>query len=156
MVRTRHGALGYIAVALAASALVFSDDIAAQDTGEHLAGTWTMTDISGRSWNGARHTPDTIESIVLEISDHDGTTFAGTYSWRLSADNLDVDDGREVTMEAEEVVLGVRDFDGTYVMVDHPDTSVIRIRIVDENTLELMAYESGPHAAVSRMRFERQ
>lgn len=141
---------------LAASVFSFSGDSAAQSPDTNLVGTWAMTDINGRGWNGARLTPETIESIVIEISEHDGTTFAGTYSWQLATDALDMDDGQDIVTQAEEVVIGVRDFDGTYIMVDHPDDSVIRIRIADDNTLEMVGYETGLHAVVSRMVFERQ
>jgi hypothetical protein len=144
------------AIAVAASVFSLPSDLAAQDQGISLLGTWVMTDVDGRSWNGARHSPETIDSIVLEISDHDGTTFAGTYSWQLATDALAVDAGQDIVTHAEEVVIGVRDFDGTYIMVDYPDDSVIRIQIADENTLEMVAYETGPHAVVSRMTFERQ
>jgi len=144
------------AIAVTASVVFLSGPAAAQDQGGNLVGTWAMTEINGRGWNGERHTTDTIDSIVLEISEHDGAVFAGTYSWRLATEALAMDAGQGVTTEAEEVVLGVLDFDGTYIMVDHPDNSVIRIRMVDDNTLEMVGYETGPHAVVSRMTFERQ
>ncbi len=159
MARETHGSSGLAAIAaiaLAASAGFLSDPAAAQDQGTNLVGTWAMTEINGRGWNGERHTTDTIDSLMLEISEHDGAIFAGTYSWQLATDALAMDAGQGITTEAEEVVLGVLDFDGTYIMVDHPDTSVIRIRIVDDDTLEMVGYEAGPHAVVSRMTFERQ
>ncbi|MEM7445694.1 MAG: hypothetical protein AAF414_20400 [Pseudomonadota bacterium] len=156
MAQTIRKTCGVAAMALAVSMVLSSADVAAQDQSTNLVGTWVMTDVNGRSWNGARHTLETIESIVLEIAEHDGTTFAGTYSWQLATHELAADDGQEITTEAEEVVIGVRDFDGTYIMVDYPDDSVIRIRVADENTLEMVAYEAGPHAVVSRMTFERR
>ncbi|MEO1223005.1 MAG: hypothetical protein AAFX92_02170 [Pseudomonadota bacterium] len=156
MARLVHGSRGLAAITLAASVCFMFDPAAAQDQGTNLVGTWAMTEINGRGWNGERHTTETIDHIVLEISEHGGAIFAGTYSWQLATDALAMDAGQGVTTEAEEVVLGVLDFDGTYIMVDHPDTSVIRIRIVDDNTLEMVGYEAGPHAVVSRMTFERQ
>ena len=155
MARTASVIFGLAAIMFTAATPV-PQGAAAQDATDSLLGTWVMTEVSGRSWHGTQYTTDNIESIVLEISDHDGSTFAGTYSWKLATDDLLVDDGLEITTEAEEVVLGVRDFDGTYIMVDHPDTSVIRIKIVSDTTLEMVAYEPGPHAVVSHMTFERQ
>lgn len=127
-----------------------------QQVAEDLVGTWAMTEVTGRTWEGAPLSKDTIASIELEITDYDGVTFGGIYRWQLSSDSLNVDDGRGIATSAEEIVIGVKDFDGTFIMVDTLDDSVFRLWFTDETTFEVMAYEAGPHAVVSRMVFERQ
>lgn len=127
-----------------------------QQAAEDLVGTWVITEVFGRTWDGEPLSTDTIASIELEIVDFDGVTFGGIYRWQLSSDSLNLDDGQGVATSAEETVLGVRDFDGTFIMVDALDDSIFRLWFTNETTMEVVAYEAGPHAVVSRMVFERQ
>jgi len=129
---------------------------AAQDGSEDLVGTWTMTDAKGRSWNGATISRDTFKSFELEITEQDGPVFSGKLRWQFIDDQHQLDDGKQVTSTSEEDVLAVRDFDGTYIMVEHPDTSTHRLKIIDANTLEMISYEGGPGAAAGWSRFVRE
>ena len=147
----RHLAAGFVAFLV-----ILAHPAAAQDGSEDLIGTWTMTDAVGRSWNGSKISPETFKSFELEITEHDGPVFSGKLRWQFLDDRHQMDDGKQVTSTSEEDVLAIRDFDGTYIMVEHPDTSTHRLKLVDANTLEMISYEGGPGAAAGWSRFERE
>ncbi len=141
---------------LVAFLVVATHPATAQDGSEDLLGTWAMTDVVGRSWNGTKISADTFKSFELEITEHDGPVFAGKLRWQFIDDQHQLDDGKQITATSEEDVLAIRDFDGIYVMVEHPDTSTHRLKIVDADTLEMVSYEGGPGAAAGWARFERK
>lgn len=126
----------------------------AQDTS--LAGTWLLTEFMGKTWRGTTMTVDAFKSVELEITEHDGPTISGVIRWELTTDEHGLHDGKQVTTKGAEVVLGVRDFDGTYMIVEHPDTSVRKFRVIDGNKLEAVSYEGGPNAIVARAVYERR
>jgi hypothetical protein len=53
--------------------------------------------------------------------------------------------------------LGVIDWDNVSVSwVDHEDETVYRARLVNENTMEVIVLEAGPHAVATRQIMIRQ
>ena len=143
-----------ICASIVAAGLLVAQQGRAQDPS--LVGTWSGTDFIGKTWGGTTMSMDSFKSVELEIREHDGPTISGVIRWELTTDEHGLHDGEQVTTRAEEVVLGVRDFDGTYVIVEHPDMSIRRCRLIDENTLEVVGYEGGPNAYVARAVYKRQ
>ncbi|MEM9224644.1 MAG: hypothetical protein AAGB11_19915, partial [Pseudomonadota bacterium] len=46
--------------------------------------------------------------------------------------------------------------EGTFIMVDRPDTGMHRIKILGPDTIEVVGIESGPNAVVARSIFKRK
>lgn len=128
----------------------------AQDGGESMVGTWTMTDTIGRSWSAGLFTMDSIGSVEYEIVEHNGPIILGVSRWQLQTDDLNLDDGVAVTQIAEEEFMGVEGFDGTYIIVEAKDNSVRQLKRVDANTFESILYESGEFGFVAMSTFKRQ
>ena len=145
-----------LAAGVAAFFISVTSLAAAEGPDESLVGTWVMTDTIGQSWTGSKITAGSFETFQLEITEHDGPIFAGKLRWRLTHDQHQLDDGEGETAASEETVFAVRDFDGVYVVVEHPDQSIHRLKIVDADTLEMMSYETGPGAAVGFATFRRR
>lgn len=74
----------------------------------------------------------------------------------MKTDELEVDDGVQVGISGDETLVGVKDFDGTFIMVDRPDTGMHRIKILGPDTIEVVGIESGPNAVVARSIFKRK
>lgn len=143
-------------ILLATAPLLLAGSAVAQDAAENLVGTWVMTDFFGKSWRGTTITDGGGMSAQIEITEHDGPTFVGVLRWQLTTDEHGLHDGQQVTTDAEETILGVRDFDGDYIVVEHPDTSFRRFRFTNASTLEVVGYEAGRYAVVVRSTYARQ
>ena len=145
-----------LAASLVALFVIMTAPLAAQDPDGNLVGTWEMTDIVGRSWNGAKMTSESLNIFELEITEHDGPIFAGKLRWQFVDDQHQLDDGKQIASASEEDVLAIKDFDGIYVLVEHPDHSIHRIKITGADTLQMVSYETGPGAAVGFATFRRK
>lgn len=146
----------FLIAAFVACFVALTNPVAAQEPPGSLVGTWIMTDVVGRSWNGTKMSTDTLKSFELEITEQDGPIYAGKMRWQFADDRHQLTDGAQTTSQSEGEVLVVRDFDGTYIMVDHPDTTINRLQLVDADTLEMVGYESGPNALVGFTTFKRK
>ncbi|MEM6503841.1 MAG: hypothetical protein AAF711_00090 [Planctomycetota bacterium] len=116
-----------------------------------LTGTWRVE--SGFLRTHAGETIDFSEAsdAFMTITDQEGPVFSGNYGWRHPDTMQDLHDGETTTNEANEAFVGVVHFDGqTITIADHPDSTVYIGRLVEENRMELIAYESGANAFASR------
>lgn len=115
-----------------------------------------MTEIIGMFGNGTPYSEDAFVRLDLTIDKHDGPIFSGTMEWEVASSDLDVDDGTQVTTVGKETVVAVRSFDGTFIMIDTPDTSVHFIRLIDDDIMEAIGFETGEGAYASRAIYRRQ
>lgn len=145
-----------VAAIVLLSAFLSASPIAAEEAPESLVGTWIMTEVTGRTWNGTKLRMDAYSKLELEISEHDGPILSGTYRRVVPDKDAGMHDGKEIKVDTTESFIGVRDFDGTYMVVDHPDTSLFRLKRIDENTIDTVFFEPGPKAVVARTVFKRQ
>lgn len=83
--------------------------------------------------------------------------FRGTYYWELDpARDQRGHAGEEFALQGFENVLGVIEWDGHgFYVVDMGDTGLRRGHIIDGNTLHTVYVESGAHAIVGRVVFQR-
>jgi hypothetical protein len=96
-------------------------------------------------------------TIEIEIVEQTDATFAGKYRWGHPGTEGQLHDGTTETTQGEEDFIGVFSWDGaSFIMVDHPDTSVRTGRIVNPQTIETILVESGPYAFVARQVYVRQ
>ncbi len=128
----------------------------AQDYSENLPGTWVLAETVGRSWNGTRFTEADIDYLEFEVFNFDGVTFSVRWRWQVNTEELEVDDGVQEGTSGDETLVGVKDFDGTFIMVDRPDTGMHRIKMLGPDTMEIVGIESGPNAVVARSIFRRK
>lgn len=147
---------GLVAVAVLLSALIPAGSIAAEEASKNLVGTWVMTEVTGRTWNGTKLAMDAYSKLELEIIEDDGVILSGTYRRLVPSKEAGMHDGKAVKIDTTESFIGVRDFDGTYIVADHPDTSLFRLKQIDENTIDTVFFEPGPKAVVARTVFKRK
>ncbi|MEL6575136.1 MAG: hypothetical protein AAFQ81_04520 [Pseudomonadota bacterium] len=146
-------ALAALSIALVT---VFALPATAQQGPRTLAGTWVISENIGLSWNGVAQTMESLTHAEMEIVEHSGKIFSGTVRWGLTSDEHQLDDGNGVAQVFEEELIAIEDFDGTILMVEHPDTTMRRIRFLGDDTIEILAYETGPGAIVSRSTWVRE
>ncbi|MCP3952945.1 MAG: hypothetical protein GY697_12125 [Desulfobacterales bacterium] len=122
----------------------------------NLVGEWLFVENDGISYKGkAEGGGDT--RLVLNIKEQHGRLFKGTFSWLLSENNDHLHDGTKYTHKSTEDIIGVIGYDGTTLTIaEHPDTGYQFGKLIDENTLELVLVESGPHAIAAYALAKRQ
>jgi hypothetical protein len=93
----------------------------------------------------------TIE-VEFRFTEQKGPLFRGTYVWRLPKSiDVQMNDGTKTGWSGEERVLGVIGYDNRSVtLVDDGDTGQFQGRLVNDNVMELVYFEPGQHAAISR------
>ncbi|WP_421724130.1 hypothetical protein [Bauldia sp.] len=122
-----------------------------------LTGTWEAVSGSIRTTSGETMVMKETSHVEFIFTDQVGPVFSGTYGWVHPETMQDMHDGEKVTHEALETIVGVIHHDGrTITISDHPDTGIFIGEIVDDNRIELITFESGPHALAGRMTLERQ
>ena len=95
--------------------------------------------------------------VKLTIESQNGAVFSGTYGWKHPEAMQEMHDGKEVTHTSVEDLIGVVHADGrTVTLVDHPDTGMFLGQLIDDNTIEIVIYESGPYAIAGRLTLVRQ
>lgn len=152
MLRTAFAALVFAAPLIAAP-------VAAQqaEADASLVGNWEAVAYAGRTSRGTSITLSDGNWAAIEITSHDGPVFAGVMRWGVTSDEHGLHDGETVTTRGEESIIGVLGLDDTtYTVVEYPDTTVRRFLLTNDNTLEVVSYEAGPNALVSRATYERQ
>ncbi|WP_421726799.1 hypothetical protein [Bauldia sp.] len=123
----------------------------------NLVGTWVATAYAGQTSRGTSIALGEGNWAEIEITSHDGPVFTGVMRWGLASDEHGLHDGEAETTEAEENIIGVLNLDDTtYSVVEYPDSTVRQFLLTNENTLEVVSYEAGPNAVVSRATYNRQ
>jgi hypothetical protein len=136
--------------------LAWVDPLSAAGNKPDLLGTWVLVAGENRTAAGVldEQKRGTIEIEVVEQTE---ATFAGKYRWSRPGTEGQLNDGTTETTAGEEDFIGVFSWDGTsFIMVDHPDTSIRTGRFVNPQTIETILVESGPYAFVARQVYVRQ
>lgn len=144
---------------LVACALVlFSLTVArAQSTVPNILGHWDAVEGSHALYNGEME-DKLVGTIQIEFTDQIGYAFSGTISWaREEPDNSPIYDGTELVPQAQEMIVGAFSGDGaSFVMVEHPDTTLMLGKVLDDNRLEVVIAKSGKYAVAARIIYERR
>lgn len=136
--------------------LAWASPLSAQGSKLDLLGTWVLVAGENRTAAGVLD-EEKRGTIEIEIVEQTDATFAGKYRWSRPGTEGQFNDGTTETTEAEEDFIDVFSWDGSsFIMVDHPDTSIRVGRIVNPQTIETMLVESGPYAFVARQVYVRQ
>jgi hypothetical protein len=86
----------------------------------------------------------------FEFLEQDGAYLKGRHSWDIPAKNLKSHVGETATFHETEPLLGIVAYDGTVEIVEQGDTTRFRMRLMDADTLEFVAWEGGAHPLVGR------
>lgn len=136
--------------------LACANPVSAESMKPDLVGKWVLV-------VGEMRTPAGVQDESkrgrneIEITEQTEGTFAGKYRWSRPGAAGQLNDGKTETTSGEEDFIGVLNWDGaSFIMVDHPDTSIRMGRIVNRHTIETILVESGPYAFVTRQVFVRQ
>jgi hypothetical protein len=94
----------------------------------------------------------------FRFTEQKGPLFKGTYVWRLPKSiDVQMNDGAKTGWSGEERVMGVIGWDNRSVtLVDDGDAGQYLGRLVNDSVMELIYFEPGPHAAISRGQWVRQ
>ncbi|MEM7443525.1 MAG: hypothetical protein AAF414_09380 [Pseudomonadota bacterium] len=145
-------------MAAASTLAVLSSSVAiAQSTVPDITGHWDAVEGSGAIYGGEMWT-EMSGTVALEITEQTGHAFIGTFNWAFpSEEDDDHHDGTENTHQASEDMLGVFTGDGaSFIIADHPDTSMMFGSVLDHNRLEVIMVESGEFAFAERLIYERR
>ncbi len=144
--------LGFLTILAAVSAPAMAQAQSAPD----ILGTWVSVTGEVGQWSGALDTmaPGT---ATLEIKEQFGGVFKGVVTYRNAPTGPEFEGAEGVGFNQSEAILGVIDWDGSSITwVDHDDETVHRGRLVNDKTMEVIAFEAGAHAVVNRMILIRQ
>ena len=121
-----------------------------------ILGTWVAFEGTGLTYKGKTMSADN-GHFEITIIEQQGPTFVGFFRWSLSKGFDHLRDGTRRTSQAAEMFLGVFSGDGeSFMVADHPDTGYWSGRMLDDDTMETLTVESGPHAFVGRWIYKRQ
>ena len=123
----------------------------AQSDTPRLVGTWVSVTGEVGHWSGTLK-PFGKQTGRLVVEEQLGGVFRGTMTYHNEKDGPKFEGKEGVRYVLTEPVFGVIDWDGkTIVWVDHDDETVHRAKLVNESTMQVIAYEPGPYAVVNRM-----
>lgn len=90
-------------------------------------------------------------TLAFDIDWQDGRFFTGTYFWSVDeALGVQEQSGGEATLSGEVRFQGVVDWDNRrFIMVDFGDTGTVSGTFANDDTVQLIGYESGEHALVA-------
>lgn len=130
--------------------------VVAQTPAPSLVGTWVSVTGEVGHWDGTlRPLGEMVATLV--VTEQVGGVFRGTITYDNDRSGPKFEGKEGIRYVLDEPVLGVVDWDGrTIVLVDYDDETVHRARLVNDATLEVIAYETGPYAVVNRMMMIRQ
>lgn len=140
-----------IFLTLIVACIGISTPVSAQSSTPNLVGTWVSVTGEVGHWSGTlkRFGKQTGRLVVEEQL---GGVFRGTMTYHNEKDGPKFEGKEGVRYVLVEPVFGVVDWDGkTIVWVDHDDETVHRAKLVNESTMQVIAYEAGPYAVVNRM-----
>lgn len=151
--RFKNGAGILFAVLLLLLGMSFPS--AAEDAGTppDLKGTWKGT--------GEVYYPDAVKKIdtELKVTGQDGWYFKGARGWKL-VDPPEKPLGyimNDPVNKADEPFLGVIGFDGkSLTLVENGDWGMMKAKLVEENKMEFLYFESGEHPLVFRLVLTRE
>jgi len=128
----------------------------AQSNTPSLVGTWVSVIREVAHWSGTLTSEsDTVATLVVE--GQLGGVFRGTMTLQIDKSEPKYEGKEGLSRSLSETVLGVIDWDNVSVSwVDHEDETVYRARLVNENTMEVIVLEAGPHAVATRQIMIRQ
>ena len=123
----------------------------AQSATPSLIGTWTSVTGEVGHWSGTLK-PFGKQVGILTVEEQIGGVFRGTMVYDNDPSGPEFEGKAGISHILSEPVLGVIDWDGrSIVWVDRDDETVHRARLVNERTMEVIAFEPGAHAVVNRM-----
>lgn len=129
---------------------------AAETSVPDLVGSWVSVYGEVGHWSGSLK-PFGEQRATLVVEDQLGGVFRGHMTYRNETSGPEFEGKSGIGHVQSEAVLGVIDWDNqSIVWVDHEDETVHRARLVNDHTLEVIAFEAGPHAVVNRMVMIRQ
>ena len=136
---------------IAISAIWFANAAVAQDAPPSLLGTWVTTKGELAHWEGS--VKDHSGSVgTLTVEEQVGGAFRGTMHWDNDRSGPEFEGKAGEHHVQAETVVGVIDWDNeTVYWVDHDDETTYRARLVDNNTMHMIALEPGAHAVAVRM-----
>jgi hypothetical protein len=120
-----------------------------------LTGTWLAVSLASISWNGDVVDLETHQRRV-EITEQAGPVFKGEVTWTRAGHLPQLHDGERLTNTGTESVLGVVHWDNATITLVDSDPTMRFWRLVNENTIEAVQAEAGPHAIVGRTVYIRQ
>ena len=151
----RHWKRPFLA-ALATVMMGFATPVAFADDGKppqhypELAGQWVVIKKDAVYWHRDIQTQENGPSR-LRIEEQTGPVLEGVFFWRVSPGSGRDHDGRSEVSESKEPVIGMIGWDrASITFVEHPDTGTMQGRLINSDTMELMHYEAGPYATISR------
>ena len=124
--------------------------------------TETPPDLKG-AWKGTAdvYYPDAVKKIdtELKVTGQDGWYFKGARGWKL-VDPPEKPLGyimNDPVNKADEPFLGVIGFDGkSLTLVENGDWGMMKAKLVEENKMEFLYFESGEHPLVFRLVLTRE
>lgn len=135
---------------------VAPDLVQAESSVPGLVGTWVSVSGEVGHWSGTLK-PFGEQVGTLVVEEQFGGIFRGTMSYDNESSGPEFEGRSGMGHLQSEPILGVIDWDNrSIVWVDYEDETVHRARLVNDNTLEAIAFEAGAHAVVNRMILVRQ
>ncbi len=115
-----------------------------------LVGQWVVIKKDAVFWHRDIHSQENGPSH-LKIEEQTGPVLEGVFLWQITPGSGRDHDGRSEVSSSKEPVIGMIGWDGnTLTLVEHPDTGTMQGRMINSDTMELIHYEAGPYATISR------
>ncbi len=145
-------------IALLAFVAVFFSPFLSQanDAAPNMIGTWKTVEGAVGHWEGGLKKFD-VERGTLVVTEQANGLFRGTmtYASDTRKPKFEGKDGHGHVLTED--ILGLIEWDNrTVIWVDHFDETVHKGRLVDANRMEVIGYEPGDHAVVTRSIMVRQ
>lgn len=120
-----------------------------------LTGTWVAVSLASISWHG--HVVDLeTQQRKVEITEQTGPVFKGKVTWTRAGHLPELHDGERLTNSGTEAILGVVHWDNSTITLVDSDPTMRFWRLVNEDTIEAVQAEPGPHAIVGRTIYVRK
>lgn len=130
----------------------------AQSVVPSLVGTWVTVSGKGVAAHWSGNLSSDVNNVgTLVVEEQLEGAFHGTMTWEIDKTQPQYEGKAGLEHSLSETVVGIIDWDNVSVFwADHEDETVYRARLVDENTMEVVVLEAGPHAAAGRAIMTRQ
>ncbi|KZK88770.1 hypothetical protein PsAD5_05120 [Pseudovibrio sp. Ad5] len=115
-----------------------------------LVGQWVVIKKDAVYWHRDIQSQENGPSH-LRIDEQTGPVLEGVFFWQVSPGSGRDHDGLSEVSKSKEPVIGMIGWDGASItLVEHPDTGTMQGRMINSDTMELVHYEAGPYATISR------
>lgn len=121
-----------------------------------LVGQWVVVKKDGIGWHRAIQ-DHTSGPAYLQIEEQDGAVLEGYFFWQVQPGEARDHNGIAEVSEAKEPLIGLVEWDGRSVtFVEHPDTGTLQGKLLHNNMMQLVHFEPGQYATISRYLLVRQ